>query len=770
MGNLGKAAVLGIYAVITACGGGGPDDDSGPTPANQAPTVSAPATSVAESASVSITATATDTDGNIASYSWSQESGPELNLAGTDTASVTVTAPSVEKDVEAVLTITVTDDDGATAQADVTITITAQNLGFTVQGLVVDTAETDIEITVGSKHFSTKSDNNGAYSLELSFDESLAQAMVIASAKSSANNQLHYVSTLGEVGILDSSAGSDNILTVDENPAVNISAISTAISSQLRSINAGSISNQGQLESAAKMVDSEVALDVATAIQLALEFPDDPDLQMPSKSADTYAFANDLESSALHCLNVKSSNQSLWDSTQTAISNNSSLVFSHPPKSVDSVVDTYYFTTPETSLTGIFNGSRLILKPDGSGTMSARLDESSFDWTLGENGISFEGLELVSSEAHPWDSDLGKVVHEQTITHINNLRWISHHKLSDVLLLEIESYKHYPDGEYPDTMPAPSMTTGTAIKAAGKISAADIIKMGMDYSVPRPTTEGKVTNPVEGTHAYLDIQASRMSFSGNPTQGGSASVTVDSYDGDGTLVTSKESANWVIAADGSLQITYANGDSSNLVFLSENQETASVNLRTTQNSEVYTESGYLLLKEEPAWTALSAPGIYQYPLNFLSPIDQFWFEINDDGSALTVSTVDLDNNGTLEDSEYFIAPGLWQINGEGNLLVRRYRYNSGVATNTGYCTPASWAPADEDECVLFHEREWNLHQTDSSDGYWLNHHHRFFIDWDRENLPDPSVSGHIFLFGSIYNRIQYKTHARPLEIPPHLQP
>ncbi len=643
-------------------------------------------------------------------------------------------------------------------------------LNFTVQGMVVEGGAADIEFTVGGERFNTTADSSGAYSLELSVDESLAGAMVKASAKSSTNGQLHFVSVLGEVGVLDATAGSDDTLTKDENIAVNLSAVSTAISAQLKSVNGGDISDQAALESAAKLIDSEVIFSIATSIALALEYLDDSNLNLPSGSADTYAFASDLEISASRGMNARLTNQDLWNSTQTAIASNSDLVLSRASVSPDLVADTYYFTSPETSFTGSLNGSRLVLNSSGDGVMSGRLDESTFNWILGEKGVSFEGLELISSDTYPLDSDLGKQVHEQTITRINNLRWLSHGKLSDIMLFDIESYNHYPDGEHPDTSPAASLTTGTALKSENRVSAADILQLGMEYSVPRPITKGEVSNPVDGTDAYLDISASKMTFSGNPDLGGSASVTVESYDGDGTLITSEETANWTIAADGSLQISYANGDSSNLVFLSEEQKIASVNLRTTQNADVFTLNGYLLLKEEPAWTALSAPGIYRYPFSFFEPLNPFWFEVNDDGTALTVSAYDFDENGTLEDSEYSIMPGLWQINGEGNLLIRRYRYNSGVATSGGYCTPASWDPADDDECVLYHEREWNLHQIGSSDGYWMQHYHRFFYDWHRADLPDPSVSGHIFGFGSIHNLAQYKTSERPVEIPPDLLP
>jgi len=96
--------------------------------------------------STNILATASDTDGTIASYLWSQVSGPGgITIAGTD-AQTLMLSNLVEGIYE--FSIAVTDDDGAQATDEVLITVYAQNVPPTVNAgndvivtLPVDSAE-----------------------------------------------------------------------------------------------------------------------------------------------------------------------------------------------------------------------------------------------------------------------------------------------------------------------------------------------------------------------------------------------------------------------------------------------------------------------------------------------------------------------------------------------------------------------------------------------------------------------------------------------------
>ncbi|NTX34623.1 discoidin domain-containing protein [Myxococcus sp. CA033] len=92
-------------------------------PPNQAPVANAGAdrTVVLPNAGITLTGSGTDSDGNIASYSWTQVSGPTASLSGANTPSLSVSGLAVGT---LVFRLTVTDDDGATHADTATVTVT----------------------------------------------------------------------------------------------------------------------------------------------------------------------------------------------------------------------------------------------------------------------------------------------------------------------------------------------------------------------------------------------------------------------------------------------------------------------------------------------------------------------------------------------------------------------------------------------------------------------------------------------------------------------
>ncbi|MFP2910757.1 PKD domain-containing protein [Pyxidicoccus sp. 3LFB2] len=72
--------------------------------------------------SATLTGSAADSDGTIASYAWSQVSGPAATLSGTGSATLSVSALAAGVST---FRLTVTDDDGATGSDDVSVTVTS---------------------------------------------------------------------------------------------------------------------------------------------------------------------------------------------------------------------------------------------------------------------------------------------------------------------------------------------------------------------------------------------------------------------------------------------------------------------------------------------------------------------------------------------------------------------------------------------------------------------------------------------------------------------
>ncbi|AXT33094.1 PKD domain-containing protein [Pseudoalteromonas tunicata] len=76
---------------------------------------------------VSIDATITDSDGTITDITWTQTSGPSVNLNGSSTSSIRFTAPIVLIQTDIVLKVQATDDEGESTTATTTITIVPIN-------------------------------------------------------------------------------------------------------------------------------------------------------------------------------------------------------------------------------------------------------------------------------------------------------------------------------------------------------------------------------------------------------------------------------------------------------------------------------------------------------------------------------------------------------------------------------------------------------------------------------------------------------------------
>jgi glycerophosphoryl diester phosphodiesterase len=99
-------------------------------PGNTPPVADAGADqSVAEGAAVELDGGASsDPDGTIASYRWTQLSGPPVTLSGADTATPGFTAPPVAGDADLVFRLTVTDNGGASDSDELQVTVVDNTL------------------------------------------------------------------------------------------------------------------------------------------------------------------------------------------------------------------------------------------------------------------------------------------------------------------------------------------------------------------------------------------------------------------------------------------------------------------------------------------------------------------------------------------------------------------------------------------------------------------------------------------------------------------
>ncbi len=131
------AASVLIFSLM-GCGGGGSsnnnDGNGGIT--NDPPVANASAPAVVDERTPAVTLDgtgSTDSDGNITSYSWTQVSGPAVNITNADADVAQFVAPAVSAQTELIFRLTVTDNDGASDTDDVTVNVdNAGNLSVSV--------------------------------------------------------------------------------------------------------------------------------------------------------------------------------------------------------------------------------------------------------------------------------------------------------------------------------------------------------------------------------------------------------------------------------------------------------------------------------------------------------------------------------------------------------------------------------------------------------------------------------------------------------------
>jgi hypothetical protein len=100
--------------------------------------------SVPEGSEVELSATAADSDGSIASYSWSQISGPSVSISGANQAIASFIASQVDIDTQLIFQITVIDNNGTSNSDSITITVEDRDLGQPVVNIQSNGSEIQI--------------------------------------------------------------------------------------------------------------------------------------------------------------------------------------------------------------------------------------------------------------------------------------------------------------------------------------------------------------------------------------------------------------------------------------------------------------------------------------------------------------------------------------------------------------------------------------------------------------------------------------------------
>ena len=155
-------ALVIVFLALFGCGGGGSSGGGGGG-GNQAPVANASAnpSPADELSAVTLDGTGSTDDGAIASYAWSQLSGPTAVLNNANTSIASFTAPAVSAPADLTFRLTVTDGDGASDSDDVTVTVdNAANVDVSIDDSQPDLVNLTSEGTIDWMHWARDDVNN----------------------------------------------------------------------------------------------------------------------------------------------------------------------------------------------------------------------------------------------------------------------------------------------------------------------------------------------------------------------------------------------------------------------------------------------------------------------------------------------------------------------------------------------------------------------------------------------------------------------------------
>jgi predicted secreted protein len=260
-----------------------------------------------EQTSASLQAQVTQTTYDITSIAWTQVSGDTLNIdSATNSDTVQITTPSIDQDAVATLRVTVTDSIGQTAQADVIVTIEAHK-ELTLIGKVTDEVIANARVCaqeIDSAETCSNADANGDYLLTL--EELSSNSLITLTATGQASQSfVTFKSQLGTVATLLERAGSDKVLTKDEDFGVNITNVTTAKYALILS-QVANIDDDFTLAFAIGQLSPKKLIEYAAAIKVVV---DNADIDLPdgiSSTLDLVANSNVIDD-FIEALNIEHS-------------------------------------------------------------------------------------------------------------------------------------------------------------------------------------------------------------------------------------------------------------------------------------------------------------------------------------------------------------------------------------------------------------------------------------------------------------------------------
>ena len=732
---------------------------------NQAPVVTAANVVVDEQSTGSVVAEISDTDGSISSISWLQVSGPQVVLTGANTATLSFTAPNVQQDTELQFSVTATDNLGKSSSATSNVSVKTTDVSYSIEGVVTDAPIANAVVTaeVGGITYTTTANANGEYALEIKLATDAGDELIILTATSPGSAAVLFHSVLGTADDIRA-ASNDTTLNSAELFATNITNVSSAFYALLALANNGDVpTTKTAMLQAALNMEGELVLPFAVAVKLVLDYSvSNVDLALPAQF-DTVAQWLVNRDAVLDYINkAKLNYQYSYEEAESAIKADVKLV--KPLSSIGSLVGRYYIDRT----LGDLGVAQFVLHENQTGEWSQVEAGGAFSWSIADAGIVLDfgtpGLQIDRTPIYEFD-------YGETTTYLQKVTLAVIGETSQSIQFAMDQQKLSVAGEQRNFEEVVKTTSETvkAFKQDAVMPALDYIKPNTDYALPFAGIPSTYLPEALIQNANSSVRTAKLRLVADSQTSGTAYFTAYDYAEPNQLESQLGNYPWQLNADGQIVITLSETD---YVEISSFSVTTSadnpfVSVKSAIDNVSRAISFPALAQSNTVWTTMNIPGIYQLPVDPLDINNLFWLELNADGTALTVTAYDANNNGELEVGENQIMPGFWQLDDNGDLHVRRYRRNVG---GTGYCQPTQWQPTAEDSCQLFNDRTMKLinlseAKSDGSKDVALIIDHRFYDSYKRGGDTGQIQLGYDLLaYGLYYNAIWQKVSERPVEL------
>lgn len=360
-GALRLTALLAA-ALVAACGGDGDDAavlnadaDSARMAWNTSVTVDVLANDSSNGGPVTVASVAEPAHGTAAMVDGRLVYTPEPGWFGVET--VTYTAS------------------GAGIQAAVPVRIAVQ-ARMTLAGTAADAplAQAAVKVAVGDDEFSTTTDADGRWRVEVTADDQ-ADVVRIEATGTGAQSTVKLVGYAGTAGAVAEDIDAAGVVSAADEPGLDVSHMSTAIAALISRGKEGAPKTGEALDTALATVSPDAVATLATLLQQIIDHGE----PLPAGQADTWAFA--LDAGAARALRDRLTDSGQWwGALSSTLDEAPAVPFVRPAEGDASVV-----------LHGGGQSELWLLRADGTGTASTGEGSRGITWrvTAGDLAVSY---------------------------------------------------------------------------------------------------------------------------------------------------------------------------------------------------------------------------------------------------------------------------------------------------------------------------------------------------------------------------------------------